>query len=551
MDSIINKVKLPNSSTEYGITDVRIGTSAVSSPTHVLGYNSSDADTIGSVAISDLVSSTDTKNTAGATDSSAKLFLIGATTQSTNPQTYSQDTAYVDTDGCLYSGGNKVITDISSKADLASPAFTGTPTAPTAAAGTNTTQIATTAFVNAAFQANDAMVFKGTIGTGGTVTSLPTTHYQGWTYKVITADTYAGAACEVGDMIICITDGTSANNDHWTVVQSNVDGIVTGPASSTTDHVVTFNGTTGKVVKDSGYTIATSVPANAVFTDTTYESKSASSGGTAVSLVTTGEKYNWDNKQASVAKLGSTTKPVYTSAAGTFAECSSYAGGTAVTLNGSSKAASTASFYAPTTYGTSGYYLKANGSGVAPTWTSFPTIPSVTLNGSSSTSPSFYAPAAGGTSGQYLKSNGSSAPTWNNFPTIPSISLNGSSTTSSSFYAPTTAGTSGYYLKSNGSGAPTWTAFPTIPSKMSDVATISVVAVTADTSSSCSITGSGNAGKSETIIYTNSSGSDKVVTVPTTYTTPTGEAIELTCPDGGYCEVNYLNISGTIYARGL
>lgn len=36
------------------------------------------------------------------------------------------------------------------KADLASPAFTGAPTAPTAAAGTNTTQIATTAFANAA-----------------------------------------------------------------------------------------------------------------------------------------------------------------------------------------------------------------------------------------------------------------------------------------------------------------------------------------------------------------------------------------------------------------
>lgn len=37
----------------------------------------------------------------------------------------------------------------SAKADLASPALTGTPTAPTAAPGTNTTQIATTAFVAA------------------------------------------------------------------------------------------------------------------------------------------------------------------------------------------------------------------------------------------------------------------------------------------------------------------------------------------------------------------------------------------------------------------
>lgn len=44
--------------------------------------------------------------------------------------------------------------------------------------------------------------------------------------------------------------------------------------------------------------------------------------------------------------------------------------------------------------------------------------------------------------------------------TIPSITLNGSTTTSPSFYAPTSAGTSGQYLKSNGSGAPTWSTIP-------------------------------------------------------------------------------------------
>jgi hypothetical protein len=42
---------------------------------------------------------------------------------------------------------------IASKADINSPALTGTPTAPTAAAGTNTTQVATTAFVTAALSA--------------------------------------------------------------------------------------------------------------------------------------------------------------------------------------------------------------------------------------------------------------------------------------------------------------------------------------------------------------------------------------------------------------
>ena len=43
--------------------------------------------------------------------------------------------------------------DLAAKAPLASPTFTGTPAAPTAAGGTNTTQIATTAFVKAAIHA--------------------------------------------------------------------------------------------------------------------------------------------------------------------------------------------------------------------------------------------------------------------------------------------------------------------------------------------------------------------------------------------------------------
>lgn len=153
-----------------------------------------------------------------------------------------------------------------------------------------------TAAINAAFATNDAMVFKGTIGTGGTVTQLPATHEAGWTYKVISNDSFAGQTCEIGDMIICIKDGTVTNTADWTVIQTNIDGAVTGPTSSTAGHIATFTGTTGKVIQDSGFTIATSVPANAVFTDTTYENKAAASDGTDVSLVTTGDKYNWNNK---------------------------------------------------------------------------------------------------------------------------------------------------------------------------------------------------------------------------------------------------------------
>ena len=53
---------------------------------------------------------TDTKNTAGSTQSASKLFLVGATSQAANPQTYSNAKAYVGTDSCLYSDGAKVLT---------------------------------------------------------------------------------------------------------------------------------------------------------------------------------------------------------------------------------------------------------------------------------------------------------------------------------------------------------------------------------------------------------------------------------------------------------
>jgi hypothetical protein len=59
-----------------------------------------------------------------------------------------------------------VASAISSKADLNSPALTGTPTAPTASAATNTTQIATTAFVLAnAIPSGLISMWSGTIAT--------------------------------------------------------------------------------------------------------------------------------------------------------------------------------------------------------------------------------------------------------------------------------------------------------------------------------------------------------------------------------------------------
>ena len=80
-------------------------------------------------------------------------------------------------------------------------------------------------------------------------------------------------------MIVCLNDGTAAKDSDWTVIQNNIDGAVTGAASSVAGHIATFDGTTGKVIKDSGFTIATSVPANAKFTDTVYVPATTSDDG--------------------------------------------------------------------------------------------------------------------------------------------------------------------------------------------------------------------------------------------------------------------------------
>lgn len=61
----------------------------------------SDGDLFVNVPWTD--TNTDTKNTAGSSNSSSKLFLVGATSQATSATTYSHDTVYVDANGRLNS----------------------------------------------------------------------------------------------------------------------------------------------------------------------------------------------------------------------------------------------------------------------------------------------------------------------------------------------------------------------------------------------------------------------------------------------------------------
>lgn len=137
----------------------------------------------------------------------------------------------------------------------------------TSTLGSSTTnapsQAAVKAYADALIAANDAMVFKGVLDASASP-NYPAAN-RGDTYKISVAGKVGGASgvnVEVGDLIICITDGTAAGTQatvgaNWTIVQSNIDGAVVGPASAVSGDFATFSGTSGKLVQDSGISLDT------------------------------------------------------------------------------------------------------------------------------------------------------------------------------------------------------------------------------------------------------------------------------------------------------
>lgn len=120
------------------------------------------------------------------------------------------------------------------------------------------TQAAVKAYADQLIAANDAMVFKGSIDCSANP-NYPAAD-RGWTYKVSVAGKIGGASgvsVENGDTLMCLTDGTASGTQaavgaQWNIVQANLVGAVTGPTSSVSGNVPTFNGTGGTVIQDSG-----------------------------------------------------------------------------------------------------------------------------------------------------------------------------------------------------------------------------------------------------------------------------------------------------------
>lgn len=110
------------------------------------------------------------------------------------------------------------------KAELDSPAFTGTPTAPTPSAADNSTKIATTAFVQTAVReaVTGATAYQG--GAESYAAIIATAYKPGWYWVVKTPGAYAGQACEAGDMVFANTaKGSTSKDSDFDIIQSNID----------------------------------------------------------------------------------------------------------------------------------------------------------------------------------------------------------------------------------------------------------------------------------------------------------------------------------------
>lgn len=119
----------------------------------------------------------------------------------------------------------------------------------------------------------EPMIFKGSLGTGGTITSLPTAAAanEGFTYKVITAGTYASKAAKVGDTFI-------STGSAWELIPS-------GDEPSGTVTSVGVSVPTGLSVSSSPVTSSGTI---------------AISYASGYSIPTTAKQTTWDNKQNAI-----------------------------------------------------------------------------------------------------------------------------------------------------------------------------------------------------------------------------------------------------------
>lgn len=161
----------------------------------------------------------------------------------------------------------------------------------------------------------EPMIFKGTVGTGGTISTLPTdgSAVVGWTYKVIEDGTYDGQAAKIGDTFICLSQTDDSNT--WVYIPSGdepsgtVTNVAVGAGLVTGDgNPITSSGTIKVKIQSEtklGGTAATVAPSS--FNTNIWPVLLDQSGNLAVKINKTDIGLNNVTNDAQVKKIVSST----------------------------------------------------------------------------------------------------------------------------------------------------------------------------------------------------------------------------------------------------
>jgi hypothetical protein len=173
------------------------------------------------------------------------------------------------TGAVVANSGDYTVSQVTGAAPLASPVLTGTPTAPTATVGTNTTQLATTAFVLANQGGGGAVT--SVANADGTLTTSPTTGAVVPSLNLAHANTWTavqtfGTNISIGG--VTVTGATGTGNNAFSISPT-----FTGTPLSTTASVGTNTtqiATTAYVLADASTTTPLIDGTGAVGTSTTF-----------------------------------------------------------------------------------------------------------------------------------------------------------------------------------------------------------------------------------------------------------------------------------------
>jgi hypothetical protein len=171
---------------------------------------------------------------------------------------------------------NAISGAISSKADIASPTFTGTPAAPTAAAGTSTTQLATTSFVTTALS---AIYPIGSVYINATSSSNPNTLLGFGTWTAFGAGRVM-VGLDSSDALFDTAEETGGSKDAITVSHTHT-ATVTDPGHAHT--VARKNSTSTEneaFVTRGGGDVVTDYTTNSAVTGISVTNASTGSSGT-------------------------------------------------------------------------------------------------------------------------------------------------------------------------------------------------------------------------------------------------------------------------------